>query len=566
MFALSTPFPWEDLPPDTQVLRSLLSPQIKIDKFHKNIYDFRIRNCLDGVPSIARLADSYSYTLLDLSFRLILALSAEFNLWISKLDISNAFQNTIFERKDRTYCTLPPFYLEWFKSRFPAVLLPTEKKLVLQTLTAIQGMRTAGKLFNDRLNDILSTTPLEMSRSASDYGMYAWEYEGDIVLVGVSTDDILIATKNETARKLIEDTIATQFKIKVVNEQCFKYLNWRIIQSKAAISADQSGHINSLVEEYFSKQRPRSCHIPFRTDSEVDDEIFAAHMCSDEDLVHLEQEYGASYAHTYGQLLHVAQSSRPDLSYPLCRLGYFQTVLCSLGFQSLRRVLRYLATHPNKPLIFPKKIKPNGSTNIRVYWSCKEYEDFSITNCLAAHQDTGFAKDKLMRSSYAALLHTFLGTAINWQVRCLILPVSSTDAELRILYMALLKTREIRALLQSIGVPIGDPTPHYEENEAVIHVAQAHRVTPHLKHLDLPVCYIHNEHRLGTFTAKYRESRFMIPDFMTKPHSGPSLLRMSAWSLGHSYLPTLPEWHYKELEKEGMISTLEQFLPAYASK
>ena len=139
-------------------------------------------------------------------------------------------------------------------------------------------------------------------------------------------------------------------------------------------------------------------------------------------------------------------------------------------------------------------------------------------------------------SSYAAILHILLGTAIFWKVCHLILPVNSTNAELRILYLALLKTKEIMNLLMSIGLPIGDPTPHYEDNTMVINIAHAHRVTPRLKHMDLPVCYIHNEYRLGTFTTSYRESRFMLPDFITKAHSVPSLLHILSWSLSHNYL------------------------------
>ena len=40
IFTLSMPFLAEDLPPDSKVLRSLLTPQIKPDEFHKNLYNF----------------------------------------------------------------------------------------------------------------------------------------------------------------------------------------------------------------------------------------------------------------------------------------------------------------------------------------------------------------------------------------------------------------------------------------------------------------------------------------------------------------------------------------------
>lgn len=71
----------------------------------------------------------------------------------------------------------------------------------------------------------------------------------------------------------------------------------------------------------------------------------------------------------------------------------------------------------------------------------------------------------------------FLATTMSRKVRRLVLPINSTDAELRILYMVLLKTKEIQNLLQALGLPIGQPTPYYEDNTAVINVVYEHCTT-----------------------------------------------------------------------------------------
>ena len=95
-------------------------------------------------------------------------------------------------------------------------------------MNTIQGTKMAGKLWNDRLNAVLDT--LEIKRCASDYGVYVWFYEGDLVLLNLSTDDILVATNNEEARTKIEEVLKTYFEITPdVNPTEFHYLNWRII-------------------------------------------------------------------------------------------------------------------------------------------------------------------------------------------------------------------------------------------------------------------------------------------------------------------------------------------------
>lgn len=442
------------------------------------------------------------------------------------------------------------------------MVLPSDKKLVLQTLNAIQGLRTAGKIFNEKIDRILRKD-LGFNKCASDYGACIWVYkEKDLVIMNLSTDDFLIATANEEARSLIEETISSYYQVKIVNERMFNYLNWRIIQSDVGISIDQCEHIVKTLRACFPEDKPKSCHVPFRTDSVVEDDFFNAHPCTVESLLDLESEFGASYPHMHGKILHINISSRPDIAYALARLGYFQSVQCRLGFESIKRVLRYLATHLNKPLVFRKGLSRDSVSSIRAFWSRNEFEDFSFANCLAAHQDSSFSPDKILRSSFAGIMHTILGTIIDWKVKKLILPINSTDAEVRILCLSLLRTKIIRTLLLNMGLPVGKPTPHYEDNSAAIQLVQAHRVTPRLRHIDIPLCYLHMEHQLGTFRVEQRPSRFMMADFLTKPHSGPSLLRLSSWSMGHQHLASLPTWHLEALSSFGPISTLPSFLPS----
>jgi len=91
-----------------------------------------------------------------------------------------------------------------------------------------------------------------MSRCSADYGVYIWKYNNKyIVIVNLSTDDFLVATKNEEARTLIENTIKKYFKVTSVRKNIFHYLNWRIIQSTGDISINQTEHIKKLLRGYF---------------------------------------------------------------------------------------------------------------------------------------------------------------------------------------------------------------------------------------------------------------------------------------------------------------------------
>ena len=59
-------------------------------------------------------------------------------------------------------------------------------------MNAIQHIHSARKLWNDCLNMVLEE--LNIKYYTSDYGVYIWEYKGDILILNLSTNNILVAS------------------------------------------------------------------------------------------------------------------------------------------------------------------------------------------------------------------------------------------------------------------------------------------------------------------------------------------------------------------------------------
>ena len=92
-----------------------------------------------------------------------------------------------------------------------------------------------------------------------------------------------------------------------------------------------------MLEPHFPKDSSfTATDIPFRTDREYEQEMMNAVPASPSDLKLLEKEYKGSYATLYGQLLHVATVTRPQIFYALLRLGKFQSGPCKTGFEGLK--------------------------------------------------------------------------------------------------------------------------------------------------------------------------------------------------------------------------------------
>ena len=93
----------------------------------------------------------------------------------------------------------------------------------------------------------------------------------------------------------------------------------------------------------------------------------------------------------------------------------------------------------------------------------------------------------------------FICTACAWKVHRLFLPTNNSDAELRMLHKSILRVKQYRLLLTSLDIPTSKPTKAYEESESVVHSVQSNRITPRLRHAEIPIFYSHLEHVNGLF-------------------------------------------------------------------
>ena len=96
----------------------------------------------------------------------------------------------------------------FFRSRNHTIKLPDTSlvKLAVQAMNALRGTKPVVKLWNNRLNCVLENICIK--RCASDYGDCIWYYEGDIIILNLSTDEILVSTGNPKALQKVNDTLA----------------------------------------------------------------------------------------------------------------------------------------------------------------------------------------------------------------------------------------------------------------------------------------------------------------------------------------------------------------------
>ena len=102
-------------------------------------------------------------------------------------------------------------------------------------------------------------------------------------------------------------------------------------------------------------------------------------------------------------------------------------------------------------------------------------------------------------------------------------------------------------MLEPLEGPIKGPTPSYEDNNAAIQQIQADKLTPRVKHLDIMMSWLHEEHAIGTYVAIYCNTLLNKSDMNTKAHGGQILQEKHLCLVGFRFYPAKGTVHYELL-------------------
>ena len=93
----------------------------------------------------------------------------------------------------------------------------------------------------------------------------------------------------------------------------------------------------------------------------------------------------------------------------------------------------------------------------------------------------------------------------------------------------------------------------------MVNAVKTRRITPRLRHVDIPICFLHHEHENGFFEAKQVPSRIQFANMGTKPETGPQLMRNSSLAMGHVHIQHLPQEQFDALTSIAPISCYQHF-------
>lgn len=418
------------------------------------------------------LTSTYAATLAARTFRLAMALGAEYDLEIRQFDITGAFLQAFRNDGNQIHCELPEGM--------------EESGICLEVTKALYGLRDSPLLwYKEFCNTLLL---LGLTPSTEEPCLFV---NGDrTVMIVFYVDDILVLyhKKHSTKAEALIEEIKVAYELEDHGAAEW-FLGIRIIRDRAAktITLAHDAYIEKIATRF---ELANNAHIP----------------STPLPFVKLEKNPGTAskaeikaYQERIGSILYTAIMLRPDVAFAASTLSHFLTNPSKTHFAAAAQVIRYLFT--------------TRLLGIRYGGWNREAQALLIAS------DASFADDPETRRSSDGYILTLFGGPIMWRAaRQNTVTTSTTEAELLSLSHTAKETMALKRLFRDIGLDLGELWNIYCDNQQTIRlvIEESTRLATKLRHIDIHNMWLKQEHLAGSFRVTYIPTDQMPADGLTK--------------------------------------------------
>ncbi|GBN25648.1 Retrovirus-related Pol polyprotein from transposon TNT 1-94 [Araneus ventricosus] len=266
--------------------------------------------------------ESYSPVVNIESFRLLIALASKLNLMVKFFDVKTAY---LYSDIEETVYMLPP----------PGFERLVGDGKVCKLKRSIYGLPQSGRNWYMKIKSELEKFGL--TQLASDNCVFIKSDGQNMLLLCMHVDDLAIFCNND---EMYQDTVNSIKSVFEVHEnKTSKFLGMEIVKHKNGISLSQSKYIESLLVKY-NLNECKSVKTPI---VKGEDKSFPP----TNELIDI-----TMYQELIGELLYLANRTRPDISFVTCYLSQFNHKPEKRHYILAKRVLRYLMGTKDKKLFY----------------------------------------------------------------------------------------------------------------------------------------------------------------------------------------------------------------------
>jgi len=427
------------------------------------------------------------------TFRLILALAAQYGWDVDHMDVVTAFLNPKIDR-DNIYMEMP-LGIDWLVSDVGSM----SDGSVLILRKALYGLKQAPRLWYEDIDGYLQS--IGFRQSAEDPNLYLQRG----VLLVLYVDDLLIAHNGEEGRgQRIKQLLQKKYKMCDLGP-AKRFLGIEIEKTKdGGFSIFQRGYINTIIRRFrLMDAKPAKSPLDPQTD-------LANTHCEDKPANRKE------YLSMVGSLMYAALGSRPDIAFSVTALSRYNVQPLEMHATAAKRVLRYLKTTAGFRIHYRRLPNPIGIVG---------YTDSDWAGNLTTRKSVGGCVFGLGNSDSNNEL--VMSGLIHWQAKSQsVVALSTLEAE----YIAsshatresLWLKRMMKEAASGMGVRIVEgPVPIGCDNQGAIKLITSGVIRQKSKHIDVKYHHVHDEQMKGAVKFQYVTSESNPADLLTKPLAVP---------------------------------------------
>ena len=415
------------------------------------------------------------------SIRTIIALAASFKLKLNQMDIKTAFLNG--ELKEDIYMQQPEGFV-----------VKESGKLVCRLKRSIYGLNQLARCWNTELDYCLKE--IGFSQLDCDPCTYNRIVDGNVFVIAVYVDDIILAGHNDDIMNKVKIAIGNKFNVTDMGEM-HHFLGVKVVQNYTVgkIWIGQSTYAKELLIRFkMEESNP--------TDTPVD---VGMKLMKGKDGESVNKE---KYQSVVGSLLFLSTRTRPYIAYAVGTTARFSASPTKSHWTAVKRILRYI----------------NGTLDLGLLYSNEE----SVN--LVGFSDADWAGDQNDRKSTSGYIFQLSNGAVSWRSKkqsCVAL--STAEAEYMALSSAFQEAAWMRQLLSGlIGIQVDSlgPTLIFEDNQSTICMSKNHQFHGRSKHINIKYHYVREQVAAGNIELEYCKSDDMLADIFTKGLNGPGFKKL----------------------------------------
>ena len=346
------------------------------------------------------------------SIRIVLSMAAMYGLTLHQMDVKTAFLNGVLD--EEIYMQQPEGYVS-----------ENKQSHVCKLKRSLYGLKQSPRMWNHTIDEFM--IKMSFSKCESDHCLYIKRIDGDMVIVVLYVDDLIIASGNNSLLGSTKHALSERFEMTDLGELKY-FLGMEIGQDQVSgqVTMRQTKFLKSILSK-FGMQDSKPVKTPQDTGLKL-----TKNMCEG-GCLHEDTMKSVPYRSYVGGIMYLMVATRPDLAAAVGILSQFAADPCPTHWQALKRVLRYLKATETHGLQFS---------------SCGSAK-------LLGYSDADWAGDIESRRSTSGYVFMLNNGCVSWRSKKQrSVALSSTEAE----YMALSEATQEAVWLKVFLCELGEMT------------------------------------------------------------------------------------------------------------